>query len=97
MSGFSPRVFRELDISPVATTSVYTPSTPPGSPYHCDLYDVSLSLVADGRSHPFPDLRVMEADCWLPGEGIEALIGMDILNSCYFQFMGPDRRFTLAF
>jgi hypothetical protein len=39
----------------------------------------------------------MVADCWLPGEGIEALLGMDILSLCFFQLMGPERQFTLAF
>ncbi|HVK17558.1 MAG TPA: hypothetical protein VM533_11475 [Fimbriiglobus sp.] len=97
ISGFSPRVFRELGISPVGTTPVLTPSTRPDAPHECDLYDVTLSIVAEGSAHLFPDARVMEADCWLPGEGIEALIGTDILNHCFFQFIGRDRTFTLAF
>lgn len=90
-------MFRALDVTPVTKVSVLTPSTPPDAPHECDLYDVALSLVAGGSAHPFPDTRVMEADCWLPGEGIEALIGMDILGRCFFQLLGPDRRFTLAF
>lgn len=97
MSGFAPRVFRELGITPVTKTAVLTPSTPPDAPHECDLYDVSLSLVANGSAHPFPDTRVMEADCWLPGEGLEALLGTDILNRCNLQYLGPDRRFVLGF
>jgi hypothetical protein len=97
ISAFSPRVFRALDITPIANMPILTPSTKVETPFTTDLYDVSLSLVADGSPHPFPDSRVLEADCWIPGEGIEALIGTDILNRCFFQFVGPDRRFTLAF
>jgi hypothetical protein len=39
----------------------------------------------------------MVADCWHPIEGIEALLGMDVLMQCFFQLMGPDKQFTLAF
>ena len=97
ISGFSPRVFRELDITPITKTQILTPSTPAHTPFETALYDVSLGLVADGASHPFPDTRVMEADCWHPGEEFEALIGTDILGRCFFQYIGLDRRFTLAF
>ena len=97
MSGFAPRVFEELDLTPVTTGPILTPSTPPDAPASFDMYDVSLSLVAGGASHPFPDTLVVAADCWHPGEGMEALIGVDILSRCFFQFVGPERRFTLAF
>jgi hypothetical protein len=96
-SGFSPRVFTELSIVPVDQVEIYTPSTPAGSPHKCNLYDVVLSIIAGGQANPFPGSRVIEADCWLPTEPIEALIGRDILKKCYFQYMGQDERFTLAF
>jgi hypothetical protein len=97
ISGFAPRVFRELDLTPVSTLNVLTPSTPADAPHPCDLYDVSLSLVANGTAYPFADLRVMVADCWPPTEGLEALLGMDILGRCFFQLMGPERHFVCAF
>ena len=97
VSGFAPRVFAALDLTPVGRIAILTPSTPADAPHESDLFDVSLALVADGGTHPFPDTRVMSADCWHPDEGVEALIGRDILDHCFFQYMGVDRRFTLAF
>jgi hypothetical protein len=97
VSGFAPRVFQALDLTPVAKNPVLTPSTPAHQPHLGDFYDVWLSIVAEGTSHPFLDSRVMAADCWLPGEGIEGLIGRDILDHCFFQYVGKDRTFTLAF
>lgn len=97
ISGFAPRVFRELDLTPVSTLDVLTPSTPADAPHVSDLFDVSLALVAGGTAHALPDLRVMSADCWLPGEGIEALVGMDILCRGFFQLMGPEGQFVFAF
>jgi hypothetical protein len=90
-------VFVSLDLTPVGQVSILTPSTPSNAPPEADLFDVSLSLVAGGVTNPFPDTRVMAADCWHPDEGIEALLGRDILDRCFFRYMGPDRRFTLAF
>jgi hypothetical protein len=87
-------VFQALDITPVTRSTVITASN---TPHECDFYDVSLSLVANGSAHLFPDTRVMEADCWQPDEGVEAIIGMDILFSCNFQLLGPERQFILAF
>lgn len=97
ISGFAPRVFRDLDLTPVSQLNVLTPSTPADAPHPCDLFDVTLALVAGGTPHPFADLRVMVADCWPPNEGLEALIGMDILRRCFFQLMGPERQFVCAF
>jgi hypothetical protein len=96
VSGFAPRVFRELQIPPVAKMPVITPTTRADSPFLSDVFDVALSVLANARLIPFHDSKVIEADCWLPGEGIEALIGRDILNQCFFQYVGIERRFTLA-
>lgn len=97
ISGFAPRVFRELDLTPVSTLDVVTPSTPVSAPHVSDIYDVSLALVANGAAHPFADMRVMAADCWHADEGFEALLGMDVLGRCFFQLMGPERQFVCAF
>jgi hypothetical protein len=97
VSGFAPRVFRELGLTPVTVSPVLTSSTAPSDPHLCNFFDVSLALVAEGRHHHLTDSRVMEADCWHADEGMEALIGMDILTLCFFQLHGRDRTFTLAF
>lgn len=97
ISGFQPGVFQSLDLTAVSTGLILTPSTLPDAPHECELFDVSLSLIAAGVAHPFPDSRVMAADCWLEGEGIDALIGRDILDRCFFQYVGLERKFTLAF
>ncbi len=97
LSAFAPRVFAALDLRSVDRIEVLTPSTRPDAPHSFERYQVALALVAEGRSCPFPETLVMSADCWLEDEGMEALIGRDILDHCFFQYLGPDRRFTLAF
>ena len=97
LSGFHPRVFQELDLVAFDEIEIFTPSTTSGTSFLVDRYWVNLALVAEGRMCPMPDCFVFATDSWRPGEGVEALIGMDILNQCFFELMGPDRRFRLSF
>ena len=96
-TGFAPRVFNELGISPVGTMHILTPSTLPHAPHECDLFDATLSLVANGAAHPFGGRRVVSADCWMESEGIEGLIGRDILDRCTFMYFGLEKAFSLGF
>lgn len=97
LSDFHPRVFQALDLQALDEIEICTPSTPAGSSFLVERFRVNLALIAEGRTCPMPDCFVFATDSWRPGEGVEALIGMDILNQCFFQLMGPDRRFTLSF
>ncbi len=97
ISGFSPRVFRALDLTHVSTLDALTPSTPAHAPHPCELFDVSLALVAGGSAHWTGDTQVMSADCWPPNEQLEGLLGMDVLRRGFFQLMGPERKFVFAF
>jgi hypothetical protein len=97
VSGFSPSTFEYLELQPVTRTGVLTPANTPGQLHQADFFDVGNYLVAGGRENQFGDFRVMAADCWLKGEGIEGLIGWDILNRCFLQCHGLERTFTLSF
>ncbi len=98
VSGCSAAVFQRLDIRPVEQIHILTPSTSSDSPHPCGLYRVSWSLVAGGKVHPFAiSLDVIVADGFHPTEGIDALIGRDILARCAFEYWGPDDRFQFSF
>jgi hypothetical protein len=97
VSGFAPRLFRLLGMDPLGKIGIITPSTPADKPFECDQYHVGLSLEAGGRTHFLADFHVIATDSWHPEEGFEGLIGRDILQRCFFQYIGQDRRFTLAF
>lgn len=98
VSGCSPIVFRQLDLRPVEDISVLTPSTSPDAPHLTGLFRVSWSLVAGGQIYPFSSwLDVILTDGFHPSEGIQALIGRDILARCAFEYWGPDSRFQFSF
>src|SRR5689334_20741067 len=58
LSALSPRIITALDLRPFDHIAVITPSTTGNSPDIFDRHLVSLSMVAEGRPCPFPDLYV---------------------------------------
>lgn len=97
VTGFSPRVFRSLGLAAVGNIAISTPSTPVASPYSAPGHEVSLGFVASGAVHDFGEAFVIEADCFHPAEGIDGLIGRDVLDHCSFEYWGPSRAFQFAF
>jgi hypothetical protein len=69
----------------------YTPATfSRDKPHRAEQYDISLSFIANARLWTTPFIRVIRTDCFRRTERVEALIGMDVLIHCVFQFSGPD-------
>jgi hypothetical protein len=99
ISGFPRRVFDQLEIGSVGTRSIYTPSTPDDQPCECDLFDVTLSLVANAISHPILETRVIAATGWRPEreDGVEGLIGRDVLSKVTLKYFGAEKAFSFGF
>lgn len=94
---FSPQIFHRLGLTPVGKEMLLTPSTPADQPHPCDVYFVSLFVVANGFPHEFGDRRVVGADCFGPRDDLQGLIGRDMLARCNMWYLGRDRAFTLNF
>jgi hypothetical protein len=89
-----PSVFQTLGLTPRGVTQMLTPST--GQQFHqAPTYDVSLILTHPAISLTFPNVSVAESH--LSIQGIQALIGRDILNSCLLVYDGQRGIFILAF
>ena len=74
-----------------------TPSTG-AQPHPTDQYDVALAIPGRTPNDPpliIPILPV--AKCDLIVQGIQALIGRDILSNCRLTYDGAMKQFTLAF
>ncbi|HYL73943.1 MAG TPA: hypothetical protein VEU96_07035, partial [Bryobacteraceae bacterium] len=71
-----------------------TPSTGQ-QPHHASLCDVSLMLVHPQLILTQPNVPVAGAQ--LAIQGIQALVGRDILKSCLLVYDGQAGTFTLAF
>lgn len=85
-----------LGLPPTGIASLYTPSTGT-TPHNTSQYDVQLSIPGPTVGHPalnFSTVPVTESD--FSAQGIQALIGRDILQHCVLTYVGGGF-FTLAY
>jgi predicted aspartyl protease len=89
-----PSVLGQLSLTPTGATQIHTPST--GSAPHTLLtYDASLTLVHPRLQLQITTVAVVATE--LEAQGIQALIGRDILENCLLIYNGQEGTFTLAF
>lgn len=89
-----PVHLEKLDLSPTCQTTIHTPSSK-GSPEPCNQYDVSITLIHPGLQLQIQAIPVIESE--LRSQGLDALIGRDILGRCLLVYDGVEATFTLAF
>lgn len=96
VSAVDPTVLKSLQLTPTGSTAVHTPSS--GSKGHTsDLYDVRMLIYENTDQPPldFPTMQVLACD--LAVQGIQALIGRDVLSKCLLVYNGKHGEFTLGF
>lgn len=86
----------QLGLQPTGIVSIQTPSTG-GGLHRCNQYDISMFIpgASAGQGHLIPALPVIETH--LRSQGIDGLIGRDIIDSCTFIYNGTAGYFTLAY
>jgi hypothetical protein len=87
-------LLRQLGIPETGRTMVHTPSTQASAPHCASVYDISLALAHPLMARAFNALPVIEAQ--LIHQGIQALIGRDILSHCLFVYDGQSGNFALS-
>jgi hypothetical protein len=93
-TAIDPGIITQLGVPATGSTSIQTPST--GTTSHpCQQFDVSIFLIHPNFIFQLPALPVVA--CPLKHQGIQALIGRDILSNCLFFYNGDVKRFALAF
>jgi hypothetical protein len=90
-----PRVLKTLDLTPIGTLSISMPSAELTRQV-CNQFTVSVSLRDENTGVEHPSVTVIEAAFW-PEEGIQAVIGRDLLKHCSFLFDGGRNAFWFAF
>ena len=88
------KVLKSLALTPTGTTQILTPSTK-GTPVTCPTYDVLLAV--DHAKYPLVLGTVPVVGGDFSGQGIEGLIGRDVLQECLLVYDGVAGTFALAF
>ena len=87
------RCVQTLALAPKGTRTFYTPSL--AGPQTLTEYEVSLTLLHPQASYTFYSLPVAAAV--LSPQGIEALLGRNVLKQCLFVYDGHGGTWSLGF
>jgi hypothetical protein len=91
-----PTVIQQLQIPPSGTVPIHTPSTG-GTPCVCNQFDVGVGIVMDNGEIHLPGMIIPVIESNLKDQGIQALLGRDILEQSVLIYDGRRRLLTLAF
>lgn len=91
-----PTLIAPLGLAPTGSVSIQTPSTV-GATHQCNQYDASIYIPGDRQGVGFviPALPILETH--LSSQGIDGLIGRDIIDRCTLVYVGSARIMTLAY
>ena len=90
-----PSILQPLGIPVSGTGSMMTPSTG-GTPHPCNLFDVSLLVPHGQNSYHMLTPCVPAIESVLSHQGIDGLLGRDVLQSCLFRYNGTSSFYILA-
>jgi hypothetical protein len=87
-------VIQQLGLQPTGSIDIHTPST--GNAAHqCSTYDVDLIFPGNPAPKHIAALPVVESD--FAAQGIQGLIGRDVLRDFRMTYSGPDNLVLLSF
>lgn len=92
-----PAKIAPLGLTPTGNIPILTPSTG-STPHFANQYDVALVIggpTASSAPHVVDTVAITESH--LAIQGIDALIGRDILKDCLLTYNGSTGLYTLAF
>jgi len=87
-------ILKSLGLTPTGTSQILTPSSK-GAPITCATYDVLLSVYHEKHPLVLGTVAVIGSD--FSGQGIDGLIGRDVLQECLMIYDGTAGTFSLAF
>ena len=95
-TAIDPAVITKLQVPVTGTTSILTPSTA-GVAHTCNQYDVLLAILDPNGNPLYFSTSVPVIESALASQGIEGLIGRDVLGGALFIYNGTAGHFTLSY
>jgi hypothetical protein len=85
-----------LGLVPTGVAMVHTPSTDAAAPHSCNQYDVSLILPVPRRAGAGAG-SAADLEGAFRRQGIDGLLGRDVLGLCTLVYNAPAGGYTLAY
>ncbi|HRQ76937.1 MAG TPA: hypothetical protein PK098_13570 [Phycisphaerales bacterium] len=89
-----PQALSSLGLTATGSAPIQTPSTQ-GTPHICNQYDVSIRFPLPGMSYTIYAIPIIESE--LASQGIQALIGRDVLAKSVLVYDGVLGTFSIGF
>lgn len=93
-TAIDPVTVQALGLQPTGMMPILTPSTG-AVPVQKNTFDVSFLIPVANMTYRLPVLQVFESHLGI--QGIQVLIGRDVLRDCLFIYDGRAGHFSLAF
>lgn len=97
ITGLPLAAFQSLDIEPFDEISIGTASTLRDQPHLSPLYQVGFSFISGTSLWTIPSIEAIAGAGYDLADGVQGIIGRDILQHCNLVYLGKDRRFELAY
>lgn len=88
-------IINQLALTPSGVANIHTPSTSAGNTHTCNQYDTSLIIPHPAINRIFEAIPVIESQ--FSHQGIDGLLGRDVLKTCLFIYNGELGIYTLSF
>jgi len=95
-TAIDPALLSTLGLQPTGRVSISTPSTV-GTPHQCDQFDVSIFIPGSMATvgHFIPAIPIVATH--LRSQGIDGLIGRDVLKDCTLIYHGTGGFFSIGY
>lgn len=90
-----PWIINKLHLTPSGMIDIHTPSTTANSAHACQQYDAALTILHPSLNRNFNAIPVIESN--VKHQGIDGLLGRDVLSHCLFVYNGELKIHTLSF
>lgn len=91
-----PALLAGLGLQPTGRVAISTPSTA-GLPHFCDQFDVSIFIPSAVATVGYLIPAIPVVATHLRAQGIDGLIGRDVLKDCTLIYNGTAGLFTIAY
>jgi hypothetical protein len=95
ISAIDSQLIQALAVPPSGSIQIHTPSTG-ATPHTCNTFDVAIALPLPGQQIWWLATSLAVTESSFSAQGIDGLIGRDILSNCVVAFNGPAGHVTLA-
>jgi predicted aspartyl protease len=95
MTAIDSQIIQALSLPQSGSVQIHTPSTG-STPHTCKQYDVAIALSLSNQQIWWLATSLAVTESNLSSQGIDGLLGCDVLSQCVVAFNGPAGHVTLA-